>query len=94
METASPLVYIAAQHAQTLFIGGPSHYLVHMSGFFFIAMIVAMLATLAILIVGMVAMTRGGAFNEKYGNKLMRARVFMQGIALACFALAVLSQGQ
>lgn len=62
-----------------------------MSGFFFVAMIVAMLLTLAILIVGMVSMTKGGEFNAKYGNKLMKARVIMQGVALALFALTVLT---
>lgn len=62
-----------------------------MGGFFFIAMIVAMFLTLAILIVGMVGMTKGGDFNAKYGNKLMQARVVMQGIAIAFFALAVLT---
>ena len=30
-----------------------------MSGFFFVAMIIAMLTTLGILVVGMVAMTKG-----------------------------------
>jgi len=57
-------------------------------------MIVAMLLTLVILGVGMVCMVRGGEFNAKYGNKLMRARVVMQGIALAFFALAILSAGK
>ncbi|PZO84238.1 MAG: twin transmembrane helix small protein, partial [Micavibrio aeruginosavorus] len=36
----------------------------------------------------------GGEFNEKYGNKLMRLRVIMQGLALAFFALAVLTAGK
>ena len=54
-------------------------------------MIIAMLATLGILIVGMVAMTKGGEFNAKYGNKLMRARVIMQGVSIALFALTVLT---
>lgn len=63
-----------------------------MSGFFFIAMIIAMLLTVAVLAIGMIAMIKGGEFNQKYGNKLMRARVIMQGVALACFALAVLSK--
>lgn len=62
-----------------------------MSGFFFTAMIIAMLATLAVLGIGLVSFIKGGAFNEKYGNKLMRARVIMQGVALAMFALAVLT---
>ncbi len=57
-------------------------------------MIIAMLATLAVLVLGLVAMVKGGDFNQKYGNKLMRARVFAQGLALACFALAVLTAGQ
>ena len=54
-------------------------------------MIIAMLVTLAILIVGMVAMTKGGEFNAKYGNKLMKARVIMQGVSIALFALTVLT---
>ncbi len=57
-------------------------------------MIIAMFLTLAILGIGMVSMVKGGEFNAKYSNKLMRMRVIMQGIALACFALAVLSAGQ
>ncbi len=57
-------------------------------------MIAAMLMTLAVLGIGMVSMIKGGAFNEKYGNKLMRLRVVMQGLALAFFALAVLTAGK
>ncbi len=57
-------------------------------------MIVAMLATLGILAVGMVSMIKGGEFNAKYGNKLMRARVMMQGVALLFFALALMSSGK
>ena len=44
---------------------------------------VALAATLAVLIAGVVAMLRGGQFNAKYGNKLMRARIAMQGLAVA-----------
>jgi hypothetical protein len=36
-------------------------------------------------------MARGGEFGKKYGNRLMRVRVVMQGIALLFFALALLS---
>lgn len=57
-------------------------------------MIAAMLATLAILAIGMVSMIKGGEFNKKYGNQLMRARVIMQGVAIALFALAVLTSGK
>ena len=45
--------------------------------------IVALVATLAVLLVGVIAMLRGGDFNAKYGNKLMRARVAMQALAVA-----------
>ncbi len=62
-----------------------------MNSFLFPALIIAMLATLVTLIIGLVAMTRGGAFNEKYGNKLMRLRVVLQGVALVIFALAVMA---
>ncbi len=61
-----------------------------MKTFFFIALLIAMLITLGVLATGMIGMARGGEFNAKYGNKLMRARVIAQGVALAIFALAVL----
>ncbi len=37
--------------------------------------VVALIATLVVLLAGVVTMTKGGAFNRKWGNKLMRARV-------------------
>ena len=49
----------------------------------FTAVIVALVATLAVLLAGVIAMLRGGDFNAKYGNKLMRARVAMQALAVA-----------
>jgi len=54
-------------------------------------MLISMALVLLSLIVGMVAMVKGGEFNEKYGNKLMRMRVTLQGVALALFVLAVWS---
>ena len=44
--------------------------------------VVALAATLAVLLAGVVTMTKGGAFNRKWGNKLMRARVLTQGLAI------------
>ncbi len=52
--------------------------------------IVAMLMTLGVLFAGLFSMVRGGDFNRRYGNKLMRWRVICQAIALALFALAIL----
>ncbi len=62
-----------------------------MSGAFFTLMIVAMLAVLAVLAIGLFSMARGGAFARKYGNRLMQARIYLQAAALILFALAVLS---
>lgn len=44
--------------------------------------VVALVATLAVLLAGVVTMAKGGAFNRKWGNKLMRARVATQGLAI------------
>ncbi len=59
-----------------------------MNGFFTICMALAMLSVLGVLVVGIVSMVKGGEFNKKYGNRLMRARVILQGVALAMLALA------
>ncbi len=62
-----------------------------MSNFAAIAMGLAMLSVLAVLCLGLFAMIKGGDFNKKYGNKLMQARVGLQGLALALLALAYYS---
>lgn len=49
----------------------------------------AMLATLAILVVGLIGFARNGEFYKRNANKLMRARVIGQGIALLIFALMI-----
>ncbi|MEZ5648675.1 MAG: twin transmembrane helix small protein [Alphaproteobacteria bacterium] len=58
-----------------------------MSTFFFILMGIAMAMTLVILFTGLIAMARGGAFNERWGNRLMRWRILAQAIALALFLI-------
>lgn len=55
-------------------------------------MIIAMVLVLASLVAGMIGMIKGGDFNKKYGNKLMRLRVTLQGLALGLFVLAVWAQ--
>jgi hypothetical protein len=49
--------------------------------------IVSMLVTLSILLFGVITMIRGGDFNRRNGNKLMRARVIMQGVTLLLVVL-------
>ena len=48
---------------------------------------IAMIAVLGVLIMGIYGMGRGGAFNRKYGNLLMRWRIILQ---LAAVGLMVL----
>jgi hypothetical protein len=62
-----------------------------MNFFFYIALFVACFCVLAVLGLGLFAMVKGGEFNKKHGNKLMQARVFLQGIALGLFFLAYLT---
>ena len=64
-----------------------------MNSFAIIALALAMLSVLAVLGLGVFAMVRGGDFNRKHGNKLMQARVGLQGLALAMLALAYYSSG-
>lgn len=50
---------------------------------------VALAAVLTVLVVGVVGMLRGGAFNRRYGNGLMRLRVILQGVAVALILVYV-----
>jgi hypothetical protein len=54
-----------------------------------ILMFVAMGATVLVLFLGLFSMIRGGEFNRKYSNKLMRLRVLFQAIAIAIFAMII-----
>ena len=54
----------------------------------FILMIISMIGALIALAIGLFGMAQGGEFGRKYGNTLMRLRIFFQGAALALFALA------
>lgn len=51
----------------------------------------ALAAVVAALAAGIVAMVRGGEFNKKYSNKLMRLRIGLQALALVLFALFMLA---
>ena len=66
-------------------------YGVAMSMMFVILMALAMLGVLVSLFTGLVSMTRGGDFNRRNGNKMMRMRVLFQGLALLLFVAAALS---
>ena len=49
-------------------------------------------AVVTVLLVGIAAMLKGGAFNRKYGNILMRWRVGLQLAALIVVALILFSR--
>jgi len=52
-----------------------------------IALAVAMLSVVGVLFMGTYAMGRGGEFNRKYGNLLMRWRIIMQLVAVGIMLL-------
>lgn len=55
--------------------------------FLFVLLIILMFSVVGVLGLGLVSMIKGGKFNEKYGNKLMVARVSLQGLALLVLLL-------
>lgn len=57
-------------------------------------MFIAMAATLVVLIVGIFGMARGGEFNAKYSNKIMRMRIVLQGLAILFFVIALFASGR
>jgi preprotein translocase subunit SecG len=65
-----------------------------MSSVFFILTLITMMAVVAVLVTGLVLMSKGGEANKKYGNRLMQARVMLQGVAIGFFILAMLTNGQ
>jgi hypothetical protein len=63
-----------------------------MGNVFFFLMAAAMAAVAGVLVVGLVSMIRGGTFNERNANRLMRARLYLQAAALGLFVLAFISR--
>ena len=55
--------------------------------------ILSLIAVLVVLGVGILGMLRGGDFNRRYGNKLMRVRVATQGLAILLILLFVAVSG-
>ena len=51
--------------------------------------VIALIAVLVVLAIGIIGMLRGGEFNRVYGNKLMRLRVAIQGLAILLIVLFV-----
>jgi hypothetical protein len=54
--------------------------------------IASMLTTLSIVVIGVITMIRGGEFNRRNSNKLMRARVIMQGVTIVLLLIWIASR--
>jgi hypothetical protein len=65
-----------------------------MSGFMTVAIIVGLLAVLGVLLAGVVSMLRGGEWNRKHGNQLMRWRVILQFATVMLLLLFFLFHGR
>ena len=65
-----------------------------MNGFIAFLIPAVVVLTAIVLIVGIAGFARGGEFNRKYGNKLMRLRILFQFAAIVLVVIALLlSQG-
>ena len=60
----------------------------------FILLAIAMLAVLAVLFWGLFSMTRGGDYNRRWSNLIMRWSVLLQAFALLVFVLIMLAAGR
>lgn len=60
----------------------------------FILVILACLAVLGVLMTGVIGFARGGEFNRKYANKIMRLRIALQALAVILFLIFLYFRGQ
>ena len=61
---------------------------------FYYLLILAILAVFVVLMIGLGGFTRGGEFNRKYANKIMRWRIILQAIAVALIVLYAVLRSQ
>jgi hypothetical protein len=59
----------------------------------FLIATVACFAVLGVLLVGVFSFARGGDFNRKYANKIMRLRLLLQFVAVLLILAAVAVSG-
>jgi uncharacterized membrane protein affecting hemolysin expression len=55
----------------------------------FIVVAIACLAVLIILLIGIGGFAKGGDFNRKHANRLMRYRIYAQAVAVALILIFV-----
>ena len=61
--------------------------MVNLESLIYSLMFFVLFAVLVILAIGIISMLKGGNFNKKWGNKLMRARVGLQALAILLILL-------
>ncbi|WP_316978106.1 twin transmembrane helix small protein [Shumkonia mesophila] len=61
-----------------------------MAGVLNVIIVLVLAATVLVLALGLFSMVKGGAFNARFGNRLMRLRVMVQGAAVVLVAAALL----
>ena len=65
-----------------------------MSSIFFFLIPIGLLATAAILAVGIYSLAKGGEFSKQHSNKLMRMRVTAQALTIGAMVLFLLLIGK
>ncbi len=64
-----------------------------MPNIFLITLVIFLVLTLVTLLIGVFAMGKGGDFNKRNSNKLMRLRVLFQAGAVVSFVMYMLTRG-
>lgn len=59
-----------------------------MTGLYYL-IVIAILAVVVVLMIGLGSFTKGGEFNRKYSNKLMRLRIIGQAVAIVLILIFV-----
>lgn len=55
----------------------------------FVIVVLAVLAVAVVLMLGIGGFAKGGDFNKKYANKIMRLRIVMQAIAVVLILIYI-----
>lgn len=63
-----------------------------LSAFFVVLGLISMGGVVISLFTGLFAMSRGGDKNHQVSNKMMRARIWLQGLTLLFFILATVAR--
>jgi hypothetical protein len=79
----------AARRDSALSFASDLPYIAMMSSVVTVLLVLAMAAVVVVLVVGVFSMARGGEFNRRHSNRLMRLRVGFQALALVLFAVLV-----